>query len=154
MREKYSARVVATVLVIRNGEVLLVKRKNTGYMDGFYAMPGGHLEQGETIKEGAARELKEETGLIVAPKDLHLFQILQNEDNPSQPYISFRFYTEKWQGKPTVGEPERSEEVGFFNIHNLPKVSPYVRLDLEVFDPAEEVTIRYIGPGELKQYES
>ena len=43
-------------------KILLSKRKNTGYKDGEYELPGGHLEENETIQECAIRETIEETG--------------------------------------------------------------------------------------------
>lgn len=43
-------------------QVLLIKRKNDPYKD-FWALPGGFLEEDESLETGALRELKEETGL-------------------------------------------------------------------------------------------
>ena len=45
----------------RDGKVLLVQRAKPP--KGIWAFPGGHLEAGETLTEGAARELMEETGM-------------------------------------------------------------------------------------------
>jgi len=54
---------VFVVLIDKNERVLLHRRYRTGYMDGFYTFPSGHLEMGESLQVGAARELLEETGL-------------------------------------------------------------------------------------------
>jgi hydroxymethylpyrimidine/phosphomethylpyrimidine kinase len=51
-----------TVVVMREGSVLLVKRSVRPRM-GAWCLPGGFLELGETVEECAARELLEETGL-------------------------------------------------------------------------------------------
>ena len=40
----------------------MVRRTNTGFQDGSYGPAGGHLEDGETIKQAAIRECKEEKG--------------------------------------------------------------------------------------------
>jgi len=54
----------ATAVVVRNekGELLLVKRNDPPSI-GEWCLPGGFIEMGETAREGALRELKEETGL-------------------------------------------------------------------------------------------
>ncbi|OGL36542.1 hypothetical protein A3E49_01205 [Candidatus Saccharibacteria bacterium RIFCSPHIGHO2_12_FULL_49_19] len=134
MTDVYRAILVATITVIDDGKVLLVKRKQTGFMDGYYATPGGHVDADETIREAAVRELKEETGLIVKEQDLKLFHILQDENIAPKNYISFRFLVKKWRGIPRLCEPEKSEDVGFFDINNPPKLSPYVKLDLQVIN--------------------
>ncbi len=46
----------------RQGEILLIK---THKWRGKYAVPGGHIELGETAEQAAKREAKEETGLDV-----------------------------------------------------------------------------------------
>ena len=50
----------ATVVVIRDGLVLLARDEGTA----FFNMPGGGIEPGEPPEEAAVRELREETGLI------------------------------------------------------------------------------------------
>jgi 8-oxo-dGTP diphosphatase len=51
------------IFVVRDGKLLLGKRKNV-YGNGEWGLPGGHLESGETMVQAAARELDEETGLF------------------------------------------------------------------------------------------
>ena len=52
-------RQVASVAVMSQGKILMGKRRDSGK----WTIPGGHLEEGETPHEGAARELWEEAGL-------------------------------------------------------------------------------------------
>jgi 8-oxo-dGTP diphosphatase len=51
------------VAVLRDKKVLLVRRASEDELGGIYEFPGGGVDDGETIIEGAARELYEETGL-------------------------------------------------------------------------------------------
>ena len=52
-------------------EVLLQLRRNTGYMDGYWATgAAGHVESGESVLQAACREAREEVGVVLAPEDL------------------------------------------------------------------------------------
>jgi ADP-ribose pyrophosphatase YjhB (NUDIX family) len=53
----------ASVVVFRGDDVLLVQRGKRPY-DGFWSLPGGEIQWGETAADAARRELKEETGLL------------------------------------------------------------------------------------------
>ncbi|MEZ4284950.1 MAG: NUDIX domain-containing protein [Nitrospira sp.] len=53
-------------VVVRAGKVLLVRRNNPPDA-GKWGFPGGKIESGETLRAAAAREVKEETGLLVSP---------------------------------------------------------------------------------------
>ena len=65
MSQPAQVQVVAGVLVAREGKVLLVQEKQTKVY-GQWNLPGGHVDQGETIEQAAIREAKEETGFDVA----------------------------------------------------------------------------------------
>jgi ADP-ribose pyrophosphatase YjhB (NUDIX family) len=56
-------------VVIENGKALLIRRGSEPLL-GQWSIPGGTLELGETIVEGVARELLEETGIVVRVLDL------------------------------------------------------------------------------------
>jgi 8-oxo-dGTP diphosphatase len=53
-------------VVVHEGRVLLVRRGSEPLKD-HWTLPGGVLEVGETLVEGVAREVREETGLVVEP---------------------------------------------------------------------------------------
>ncbi|HZA01658.1 MAG TPA: NUDIX hydrolase [Hyphomicrobiaceae bacterium] len=57
------------------GRVLLIKRKNPPF-EGWYALPGGFVDVGETVEEACRRELREETG--VKAGKLHLVGVYSN----------------------------------------------------------------------------
>src|SRR3989338_2613481 len=48
--QHHTLRCAAYAFVIKEHKILLILRKNTGWMDGKYGLPAGHLEKDETIK--------------------------------------------------------------------------------------------------------
>jgi 8-oxo-dGTP diphosphatase len=61
-------------LIIRRNSILLVQRGRSPFK-GYWSLPGGLIEPGEKIEESLKREVREETGLIVRPKNL--FEIFE-----------------------------------------------------------------------------
>src|SRR3989344_5101316 len=53
---------VAIAVLIKEDEILLIKRKKADYI-GYWALPGGKIKHNEHVSEAAIRELKEETGI-------------------------------------------------------------------------------------------
>lgn len=72
MQEPFRYRLSASVFVIfaRGADLLLLRRKGTGWMDGFYSLPAGGLEEGEAIRDAAVRQAEEEVRLRVDPDRL------------------------------------------------------------------------------------
>jgi ADP-ribose pyrophosphatase YjhB (NUDIX family) len=108
------------VAVINNNKVILGRRVGTGYMDGWYGLPGGHLEDNESLQDGAVREAREEAGVKINPADLELFHIYQNlQKDTGRQYIGFIFRARKWEGSPKAAD-EWTEAVDFFDLDELP----------------------------------
>lgn len=107
---------------------MLQQRANTGYLDGYYDFPSGHVEDKESIRTAAVRELAEESGLTVREEDLRLVHINQNFHDT--PYVNFAFVADKWEGEPSVCEPEKCSDSQFFAPADLPeKCTLNVRLN-------------------------
>jgi 8-oxo-dGTP diphosphatase len=71
MKREYPERPFVAVgsIIVEDGRVALIRRGRPP-QEGEWSIPGGALELGETLREGAAREALEETGLTVEPQDL------------------------------------------------------------------------------------
>ena len=112
----------AAVIVIDKEHILLLKRHRDG--KDFYAIPGGTLDEGESYKEAAIRELKEETTLDVVV-DKPLFTL--SDDLCDCEY----FLAESFSGTATLsGEelernsPQNSYELHWIDIKNIPSIHP------------------------------
>jgi 8-oxo-dGTP diphosphatase len=69
---------VHLVLVNRADRVLFGQRQNTGYEDGAWHLPSGHLEAGESVVTALIREAKEEIGIVIADHDVEFSHVMHN----------------------------------------------------------------------------
>ncbi len=68
MRRAYPDRPIAAVgAVVLDGDQVLLVRRGHEPLKGAWSLPGGGVELGETLEEAVCREVREETGLVVAP---------------------------------------------------------------------------------------
>lgn len=108
----------ANVFVVKDGKLLLGKRKNV-YGAGSWGLPGGHLEYKESMKVAAKRELKEETGLSATDFE---FVNLVNDTRHDEHYLQVGFLAKDVDsGEPVLKEPERCEEWKWFDLNDLPE---------------------------------
>lgn len=118
MKERFKNIIVTDLLIMRNKEVLLAKRKNTGYKDGEYELPGGHLEENEDLYGAMIREAKEELGISLQREDLRIIHIMHHYTGNR---INFIFTTERNDIEPKIQETEKCEELVWVNINELPE---------------------------------
>lgn len=114
------------ILCERKGRILLLRRAGTGFFDGLYSLPGGHIEEGESISQAAARELWEETGLRVEPDALDWLGLIHRRSDTNR--IDFFLRARSWQGLPRLREPDKCSALGWFARDALPEdLVPYIR---------------------------
>ncbi len=132
MKTLYRSLVAIYVLAINEqNKILLHRRANTGYCDGYYDLPAGHLEEGETLRQAALRELKEETGLEAREDDLEFVEML-HRFCPDRVYVDVFFRAKAWTGEAVIQEPEKCDDMGWYSLNALPeKVIPYQRTAIE-----------------------
>ena|SRR5215208_6583286 len=124
MRTKFP--VTVHLLFFRENQILLLRRFNTGYADGQYSVPAGHLDGGETVIAAAAREGEEETGIRVHPGDIAFSSVIHRRDGDER--VDFFVHVQQWQGEPANTEPDKCDELRWVNVNELPdNVIPYVR---------------------------
>ena len=141
--DRYKLPAFVAVVVEQEDQILLLKRENTGWMDGFWGMPGGGLNPNETIAEAAARETYEEVGILVNPEDLELIHVLHVRRGGNKDVLGFMFIAHAWKGIAENREPHYCSEVQWFNIHSLP--SKIIPQTLEAFKQAKAGSV-YSAP--------
>lgn len=118
--------VTVHLLFIREGKVLLSRRFNTGYADGQYSVPAGHLDGGETVRDAAAREAREETGVRIEAGDIHFSSVMHRVEGDER--VDFFVQVLKWSGEPFNAEPDKCGDLCWVDLNALPEDAiPYVR---------------------------
>ncbi|NML24861.1 NUDIX hydrolase [Zoogloea dura] len=114
------------VLLERDGKVLLMRRAGTGFFDGLYSLPGGHVEEGESLRATAIREMAEEVGVVLAEADLAVVGVVHRRSDTNR--IDFFLAARCWQGEPRIAEPDKCDALQWFSRSALPDtIVPYVR---------------------------
>ena len=117
MNRQNQAKVGVGVIIIRDGRILLGERHGS-HGAGTWALPGGHLEFGESILSCARREVREETGLVVSSVSNAAFtnDIFEKE---GKHYITLFVVADKWRGEPIVMEPDKCRRCSWFQWEKL-----------------------------------
>jgi len=101
-------RVGVGAIVIHEGRLLLVKRASSPGK-GFWAIPGGLVELGETVREAAERELLEETGIRVrAMEDFCVFDFIDRDPDGG---IKYHYIIIDFLAEYLGGEPKAADDV-------------------------------------------
>jgi len=109
---------VASNIVIRNREILLVKRKNAPYV-GLWCLPMGFAESGESIEDAALRELQEETGIL--GKTLDLVHVETSKSDNYGDLLHLTFESEWVAGDLMAGDD--ASDLNFFPLDRMPDMA-------------------------------
>lgn len=119
------------LLLIRQGQILLLERQNTGYEDGNWSVVAGHVDGHEPARVAMAREAWEEAGLRLDPAALALSHVMHRRSDDER--VSFFFRAERWRGEPANREPHKCSRLAWFPLEALPgNVVPYVRQGIDL----------------------
>lgn len=114
-------------VMLEGGEgVLLMRRAGTGFFDGLYSLPGGHVEEGESVRDAAVREMREELGIELNAADLEIIGVVHRRSDTNR--IDFFLRVLRWSGVPHIAEPDKCDDLRWVERSALPAAMvPYVR---------------------------
>lgn len=109
--------------LIKDDKIVAIKNKNdvVSNKNGFYDIPGGKIEEGETPKQAAIREMKEETGLIISNLKEKGKMIIEY---PHKIFDFVIFTTNECEGTPQEFEENSSEWIEIDELLKKEKLLP------------------------------
>lgn len=106
------------VILRKKGKILFVFREHTGYQDGTYCLPSGHIEENENALAAAARETEEEVGVKIPLDKLKLVYTLHRMTEKDV-RVDFFFEATEWKGEPFNNEPRKHSLIAWFSPEEL-----------------------------------
>lgn len=108
-------------IIIREDKILFVLRENTSYMNGFYSLPAGRVEEGETFSNGCVREIEEEVGLRLSKEHITYALTLHRKTNTDKKYwVDVFFKVSQFKGDPYNASPNEHSKIEWLPLNNLP----------------------------------
>lgn len=128
MRDRHFVVPASYLLLRKNGnEFLMLKRANTGYMDGYYSLVAGHVDPNESFTKTIIREAKEEAGITLQEEHLNVVHIMHRKSDDHERIDTF-FLADVWEGELQNCEPHKCSDLSWFKAHELPdKTLDYVK---------------------------
>lgn len=123
--ERLRMPVAVHLLLERGGQVLLLRRYNTGYEDGNFSVPAGHLDGNETVAEAMIREAREEIGIQLDPAAVRIVQVMHRFAEEER--IDWFLTADDWFGQIAINEPDKCDGLEWWPVTSLPaNMVPYV----------------------------
>ncbi len=133
-----------TVLcLLENGSRILLQNRQKKDWRG-YALPGGHVEQGESFVDAIIREMKEETGLTILDPRLAGVKQFPIENGR---YVVLLFKATKWTGTVVSSEEGQMEWIDYCKISSIKTVDDFPEL-LNVINTPELTEFQYVVEGD------
>ena len=105
--------------LIKDNEVVVTKYKKGNKKEGDYDIPGGKIEEGESPKQTAIREMKEETGIEIQNLKYKGIMTIEYLDRL---FIFDTFITKEYEGEPQEFEENTSEWIDIDELLKKEKI--------------------------------
>lgn len=134
-QERFKLMPCVVLVLKKDNQVLIAKRKNTNWYDGYYALPGGGVDGNETVPQAAAREAQEELNIMVRPEDVRVAHAQHHIVKQGHEAIAFFVEITRWQGQVCNVEPDKCEHIKWVPASELPQdMVPHAAVALEYMD--------------------
>ncbi|MBR5369982.1 MAG: NUDIX domain-containing protein [Bacilli bacterium] len=139
------------MLIIKDNKLLVQKRKGSKLWPGYYAVPAGHIDEGENQYDALIREAKEELGIVINPENIiNSYVVLRRnffeiDGKRLEPYIDYYFEINEYEGTPKIIEEDKCDELIWADINNLPE--PFINYEGDFLDDKTITTYDCITDG-------
>jgi 8-oxo-dGTP pyrophosphatase MutT (NUDIX family) len=120
MPERIKLPVAVHLFLIKDRNILLLRRYKTGYEDGNYSVIAGHIDGNEHVYTAMIREAKEEAGINIFKKDLEIVQVMHRKKKTEE-RIDYFFVCKKWEGDIKIMEPNKCDELLWYSLERPSK---------------------------------
>jgi len=121
---------LAGCVFIEDDRILLIKRISTGW----YELPGGKIEEGETPEITAVREIKEELSTDVKL----IYKLGEKDFDEGGRTMSYTWFQARFNSnqEPSIGEPDKFNEIKYIRFNELSqcKLSPNMENFLQEYN--------------------
>ena len=130
---KTSFKSAVHMIISKENRILLQKRKGSKLWPGYYALPAGHIDEGENQYDALIREAREELGINIDPKKIiNSYVVLRRnffeiDGKKLEPYIDYYFELRDYEGIPRIIEKNKCDELIWADINNLPE--PFINYE-------------------------
>ena len=112
---------INALIINENNQILLGLRAGNRGGAGTYGLVGGKAQKGESIEQACKREIFEEVGLTVEVEDLEVINLFTTQSTPDVMFYQIGVVVKAFKGEPQNMEPNKCDEVKFFDLDNLPE---------------------------------
>lgn len=131
MSQRLLFKIAVYLILKRDDQYLFMQRHQTGYCDGLFSLPAGHVDQGETPIQATIREGIEEIGIEIREQDLELVHVISRQDC----YINLFFLTKSWKGEPRNLELHKCSQLIWSSPTDIQgRLAPEVESGLKGFE--------------------
>ncbi len=121
---------VHLLLINSTGDVPFGQCQSTGYKDGVWRLPSGHLEAGDSVVAALIREAREDIGVTIDDQAVEFAHVMHNSSGGGQ--VAFFFVVRNWAGEPETRKPGKCTQLEWFSLGTLPcDLIPHCRTAME-----------------------
>lgn len=123
---KFTVRCAVHLFLIKDGKILVEKRKNRDYCNNQYDVIASHIIGNENAIDAVVRTAKVEVNIDVKKEDLQPIQVMHQKSEPYE-YINYFFVTDKYTGELKNNDPDYCDGIEWVPFkYPIDNMMPYI----------------------------